>query len=127
MFKYLLLVAFTILAACQSDNETPSAVESVADNDQEVSGGVDTGSKLAAILDAQPDDVKARYVFRNPPETIEFFGIEPGMTVLEGLPGGGWYTRLLAPALSRAGQLYVAFGGRLPEEVKSQPYMEKVI
>ena len=61
--------------------------------------------KLAAVLAAQPDEVKARYQYRHPQETIEFFGIEPGMTVLEGLPGGGWYTKILLPYLGGDGRL----------------------
>jgi len=61
--------------------------------------------KLAAVLAAQPDEVKARYEYRHPQETIEFFGIEPGMTVVEGLPGRGWYTKLLLPYLGGDGHL----------------------
>jgi hypothetical protein len=61
--------------------------------------------KLAALLAAQPEDVKARYQYRHPQETIEFFGIEPGMTVLEGLPGSGWYTKILLPYLGSDGHL----------------------
>ncbi|MDH3586393.1 MAG: methyltransferase [Gammaproteobacteria bacterium] len=61
--------------------------------------------KLAAVLAAQPDDAKARYQYRHPQETIEFFGIEPGMTVLEGLPGRGWYTKVLLPYLGSDGHL----------------------
>ena len=61
--------------------------------------------KLAAVLDAQPDGAKARYQYRNPKETIEFFGIEPGMTVVEALPGGGWYTKILLPYLGAEGHL----------------------
>lgn len=60
---------------------------------------------LSAILDAQPDEVKARYQYRNPRETLEFFGIEPGMTVVEALPGGGWYSKLLLPYLGDGGRL----------------------
>jgi predicted methyltransferase len=61
--------------------------------------------KLAAVLAAQPEDAKARYQYRHPQETIEFFGIEPGMTVLEGLPGRGWYTKVLLPYLGSDGHL----------------------
>ena len=61
--------------------------------------------KLAAVLAAQPDDAKARYQYRHPQDTIEFFGIEPGMTVLEGLPGRGWYTKVLLPYLGSDGHL----------------------
>ena len=63
------------------------------------------GGKLASVLAAQPDDAKARYQYRHPQETIEFFGIEPGMTVVEGLPGRGWYTRILLPYLGGDGRL----------------------
>ena len=63
------------------------------------------GDKLAAVLAAQPDDVRARYEYRHPQETIEFFGIEPGMTVVEGLPGRGWYTKILLPYLGADGHL----------------------
>ena len=61
--------------------------------------------KLAAVLAAQSDDAKARYQYRHPQETIEFFGIEPGMTVVEGLPGTGWYTKILLPYLGSDGRL----------------------
>jgi predicted methyltransferase len=61
--------------------------------------------KLAAVLAAQPDEAKARYQYRHPQETIEFFGIEPGMTVVEGLPGSGWYTKILLPYLGSDGRL----------------------
>jgi predicted methyltransferase len=53
----------------------------------------------------QPDEVKARYQYRHPQETMEFFGIEPGMTVVEALPGGGWYSKLLLPYLGESGNL----------------------
>ena len=51
-----------------------------------------TSSDLASILAAQPEAVIARYPSRNPQQTLEFFGIQPGMTVVEALPGGGWYS-----------------------------------
>jgi predicted methyltransferase len=62
-------------------------------------------AKLAAILEAQPDEVKARYGARNPAETLAFFGIEPGMKVAEALPGGGWYSKILLPYLGEEGAL----------------------
>jgi len=58
---------------------------------------------------------KARDSQRHPKETLMFFGIKPGMNVLEILPGGGWYTEILAPALKDQGQLTVAsFGANNP-------------
>lgn len=43
--------------------------------------------------------------YRNPYETLSFFGIEPDMTVVELYPGGGWYSAILAPYLAGDGQL----------------------
>ncbi|MEM9529677.1 MAG: methyltransferase [Pseudomonadota bacterium] len=63
------------------------------------------GPSLDAILDAQPEDVQARFAWRNPKETLEFFGVEPGMTVVEALPGGGWYSKILLPFIGDEGHL----------------------
>jgi predicted methyltransferase len=51
---------------------------------------------------------KARDTSRHPRETLEFFGIQPGMTVVELAPGGGWYTEVLAPLLRDNGVYYAA-------------------
>jgi predicted methyltransferase len=50
----------------------------------------------------------ARDVYRHPKETLLFFGLKPGMTVVEIWPGGGWYTEILAPVLHDKGKLYEA-------------------
>lgn len=41
----------------------------------------------------------ARDVYRHPRETLAFFGISSGQTVVEITPGGGWYAEILAPWL----------------------------
>ena len=46
--------------------------------------------------------------YRHPVQTLEFLGIRPDMTVIEVLPGGGWYTEILAPFLRDHGQLIEA-------------------
>ena len=51
----------------------------------------------------------ARDRYRHPLETLAFFGVKPGDTVVELWPGGGWYTEILAPYLaSGGGRLYAA-------------------
>lgn len=45
--------------------------------------------------------------YRHPLETLEFFGVEPAMTVVELWPGAGWYTEILAPYLRARGS-YIA-------------------
>lgn len=50
----------------------------------------------------------ARNEFRKPVETLEFFGLEPDMTLIEINPGGGWYAEILAPYLRDNGQYFAA-------------------
>ncbi|MDP3856820.1 MAG: methyltransferase [Stagnimonas sp.] len=45
--------------------------------------------------------------YRHPLETLEFFGVEPNMSVVEIWPGAGWYTEILAPYLRARGN-YIA-------------------
>ena len=64
---------------------------------------------------------------RKPIETLEFFGLRDDMTVVELLPGGGWYTKLLAPVLAEKGEFYLAYGTkRALNNVEGQPGFEKV-
>ena len=85
--------------------------------------------QLASALAAQPEETQARYPYRHPQQTLEFFGIEPGMTVVEALPGGGWYTKILLPYLGSDGQLigadyaremYPLFGFFSEEQLKAK-------
>ena len=61
--------------------------------------------RLEQALAAQPEEIQARYPWRHPAETLTFFGIEPGMTVVEVLPGGGWYSSILTRYLGPDGVL----------------------
>lgn len=47
---------------------------------------------------------RARDRYRHPVETLRFFGIRPDMTIVELHPGGGWYTRILAPLVREKGR-----------------------
>lgn len=63
--------------------------------------------KLRASLDGpQRTDVeKARDQYRHPIETLSFWGLRDDMTVVELMPGMGWYTAVLAPVLADKGKL----------------------
>jgi len=104
--KFLLAASAAILlTACgggEAATDTASAAKETAQ--AAVTKAVATAS-LDDILAAQSDDMKARYQYRNPKETLEFFGIEPGMTVMEVLPGGGWYSKIILPHLGDEGHL----------------------
>ena len=101
--KYSIVVlSFLFLFGCQQ------APEPAAEAVPEVQPAAETAAEsmtLEALLAAQPVEVRARYKYRNPAETLEFCGIEPGMTVGEGLPGGGGYSKLVLPWLGAEGRL----------------------
>ncbi|MFP4519162.1 MAG: class I SAM-dependent methyltransferase [Oceanicaulis sp.] len=119
------------------DGEGESASDEMADD--AMAGGDRSGdtamdasaSDMDAVLaDARRDGDRARDEFRNPGETLAFFGIEPDDTVAEALPGGGWYTRVILPYVAEEGR-YVAlnyamdqweemYGDRWTEETAAQ-------
>jgi len=73
---------------------------------------------VAAAMAApdRPEADRARDDNRLPVETLDFFGLEADMRVVELVPGAGWYTRVLAPALRENGQLYLAIAaGRVQD------------
>ena len=92
--------AAMLLSACGGGETTTAPVKEVAAKTKATAT-----ASLDEILAAQSDKAKARYQYRNPKETLAFFGIEPGMTVVEVLPGGGWYTKILLPHLGDDGHL----------------------
>ena len=71
-------------------------------------GHGDHSSLESVLASDMRDGDRARDQYRNPAETLAFFQIEPTMTVAEYGPGGGWYTRVLAPYLMPKGK-YIAF------------------
>ncbi len=98
-----------MLAACQPEEPLEAPVEEQVDIEEieaeDERPVEDPSMHLSAVLEAQPAEIRARYPARNPQPTLEFFGIEPGMTVVEVLPGGGWYTGILLPYLGSDGHL----------------------
>jgi predicted methyltransferase len=50
----------------------------------------------------------ARDRYRHPRDTLAFFGVQPGDTVIEITPGGGWYAEIPAPYLRGNGRYLAA-------------------
>src|SRR5688572_30114061 len=57
--------------------------------------------------DIRTPEERARDVNRLPAEILEFFRMREDMHVIEILPAGGWFTKILAPVLKDEGRLYV--------------------
>ena len=86
-------LCLSALSLCLSSLLTIAAPDSSSDD------------KLKAILAEQSEQSKARYEQRHPFETLKFFGLKPGMTVIEVLPYSGWYTKIIAPYLGEQGHI----------------------
>ena len=87
-----------------------------------------TDAALASVLKGtwRSEANAARDAYRHPAETLAFFGVTPGETVLEITPGGGWYAEILAPYLHDNGQYLagVADPGAYPEG-KDRDYYQR--
>jgi predicted methyltransferase len=88
---------------------------------------VETKLEAAMQADVRSEAEVERDRNRSPVETLEFFGLRDDMKVVELLPGGGWYTKLLAPVMADNGEFYVALGTtRVKERVLNQDGFEQV-
>ena len=73
-------------------------------------GEIDEKVKAALAADIRAEAETARDANRKPLETLKFFGMTDDMEVLELVPGGGWYTKVLAPVLAENGKLAISIG-----------------
>jgi predicted methyltransferase len=77
-----------------------------------------------AIADpARSEADRARDKYRHPAETLAFFGVKPGQTVVEYQPAAGWYAQILAPMLRGNGR-YVPLAAGTPQ---AQENLSKLI
>jgi predicted methyltransferase len=91
-----LIAVATCLAASTAVQAQPASLTPFQQNVlQAMQGGIRT-----------PEE-RARDEHRLPVEILGFFGMREDMRVIEILPAGGWFTKLLAPALKDKGKLYV--------------------
>ncbi|QVM83151.1 class I SAM-dependent methyltransferase [Novosphingobium decolorationis] len=93
------------LSTCLGLIAAPVTADAAEDGAEVVScNGCEALLELAAATPARKDD-RARDVYRHPVETLKFMGVAPDMKVGEYAPGGGWYSRMLAPYLAEEGHL----------------------
>lgn len=88
----------------------------------------DSGKKVYDALssDMRSVEERARDSNRKPVQTLEFFRLRDDWTVVELMPGGGWYTKILAPVLADHGKLYVALRTNGISEVLDENGLDKV-
>lgn len=89
--------------------------------------GVEAKIEAAMAADIRTEAEVARDRNRKPVETLAFFQLSDDMRVLELLPGGGWYTKLLAPVLRDNGELYIAIGtNNVQQNLVPQPGFDHI-
>ena len=81
----------------------------------------------AQAAEIRSEAERARDGNRKPAETLAFFRFRQDMRVLELVPGGGWYTKILAPLLYEDGELFVSIGtDRLQENLLGKPGFDRI-
>jgi len=101
---YLLLLGAMTFAGCgnSSDGEQ-AAADDAASPVTEAPAAHDLASLLASDSRAEAD--RARDAGRKPAEVIAFLGIEPGMSVIDIIAAGGYYTEVLSLAVGPDGHV----------------------
>jgi predicted methyltransferase len=88
--RFAFLAAAALLAVPLTVAPLPAAAQASSALDQ-------------VLAHPRRDADRVRDVHRHPAETLAFFRIEPGMTVVDYMPAGGWYSRILIPYLGKSG------------------------
>lgn len=107
----LALSACLALTACGQQTAAPPAAQAAASADQPanpappMSAEQAFAAKLDRVLAGNWREAKntARDRYRHPQATLEFFGLKPGMSLIEITPGAGWYAEVLAPLMKGDG------------------------
>jgi predicted methyltransferase len=90
------------LSACSK--QEPAAQAPVA----QTAPAAEDALTVSVNSESRSADDKARDQYRHPQEALAFWGLQPGMTILEVQPGGGWWTEILAPYAHATGGKYYA-------------------
>jgi len=105
---------FNTVTEVKSESTIPSAASAVKDALETTIRPSESNEQAnASVINAavsaihRTESYVTRDQYRNPAETLKFFGVKNTDTVVEILPGGGYYTEILAPLVKDNGQ-YIA-------------------
>ena len=91
----LLPVALLALGGC-SESATPAADDAATVESKPAHAAPNSIYADAVASSGRTDSDRERDAGRKPEAVLEFFAIEPGMTVLDMFSGGGYYTEMLS-------------------------------
>jgi predicted methyltransferase len=127
----LVLSAALALVACGQQSAPPPTADVAAPVDQPanppppVSAEQAFATRLDGVLAGswRSDVNKARDQYRHPKQTLEFFGLKPGMHLIEITPGAGWYAEILAPLMKNDGSYTAAI--TQPKDAQGEAAQDK--
>ena len=98
-----------LLAACSPESQEPDAAEETrapeAASEPFATEAPPSVYESAVANGIRSEDDVARDAGRKPAGVLEFFGIQPGMQVLDMFSGGGYYTELLSHTVGDNGKV----------------------
>jgi predicted methyltransferase len=97
MRKLILLAAAFALAS-------PALVDDASAQKRRPAAQVADPALAPVLANARRNADQARDAHRHPAQTLAFFQVRPGMTVVDYMPSGGWWTRILVPYLGDSGR-----------------------
>jgi predicted methyltransferase len=79
-------------------------------------------NQLAAVADkGRPEADTKRDADRKPADMLDFAGVKQGQTVVDLIPGGGYFTRIFSKAVGAKGTVYAVGGPQRPPQDPSKP------
>jgi predicted methyltransferase len=114
--RHCALLAGLLMAAAEAP-----ASQSQQTASQSQRGAVPTFLTAAVADPARPAADRERDANRKPAETLQFAGLQPGWKVAELLPGGGYFTRIIAKAVGDGGHVYALVPAPRPDAPPDAP------
>ena len=117
------------VAACSQPAAEPAQPAATPESTQPAAApaqqSANAGAAFESVLagDWRTPEFTERDRYRNPGQTLAFFGLQPNHTVVEITPGGGWYAEILAPYVRDEGRYVAAVVDpeALPEDRRGYP------
>ena len=111
---FIALAAGMLLTGCAGMSGSPHAQ----------AGPDAAATNAAAVADAgRPQADRDRDAVRKPGEMLALAGVHPGTTMVEMLPGGGYFTRIFSKAVGSTGHVYAVIGDAPPNPARPAPVL----